>query len=175
MINSGAMVFRTRQIACLLAATALLGACTGSGDKYPSLAVRDAERITGTFAPAPTPEQEPVAPVADRATLVEIVKMAQSAYEQFVEAAPGTLRTVRAAKGMGPESNQWSRAQVALADLETYRSTTMIALADLDTLAAQAGVTFAPEDDLKAAQSQVAGWLAEQDELLDNLISETGA
>src|SRR5690606_18799558 len=43
----------------------LLGACTTPADQYPSLAIRDAERVTGTLEPAePAPYVPPETPAA---------------------------------------------------------------------------------------------------------------
>ena len=52
--------------ACLIAALGgSLGACATATEEYPSLAIRDAERVTGTLEPAPpTPYVPPATPAA---------------------------------------------------------------------------------------------------------------
>jgi hypothetical protein len=154
----------TAGIACLL------GACSANPDRYPSLAVRDAERVTGTFDPAQRPAPEPVAPVADAITLDALVARADAAHKRFLDSAPGTTRLVESSQGLGPESNEWSRAQTALADLQSHRSDAAIALGDIDLLAAEAATTFAPREEIAAAQAKVSAWVDEQDRTLTRLV-----
>lgn len=151
----------------------LLGACAGDPDRYPSLAVRDAERITGTFNPAERPAPEPVAPVTDASTLASLVAQANAAHKRFLDSAPGTTRLVEATQRLGPESNEWARAQIALADLQSHRSDAAIALGNIDLLAAEAATTFAPTEEIAAAQAQVSAWVDELDKVLITLTGVT--
>ncbi|MEL7447004.1 MAG: hypothetical protein AAGK02_14550, partial [Pseudomonadota bacterium] len=138
------------------AALTALSACAGSGDRYPSLAIRDAERNTGQFTPAlANTNQE--APVISRTDLSAIVSRASSAHDAFLALAPAARNAVESANGLSPENNNWAHAQVVLADLGTQRSETLLALGDLDLLEAKAATTFAPTNDIIEAQSRVRG------------------
>lgn len=155
-------------LAAMMAA-ALLTGCAGDKDRYPSLAIRDAERAVGAFAPAPGNTAEPIRPVASVADLSALTERAQESHRQFRAAQGGVSRLVESARGQGIESNVRQRALVALADLTAMRSDTTMAVGDLDLLKAEAATTFAPTDDIDAARALVSALLNEQDSALDNL------
>jgi len=150
-----------------------MAACS-TASSYPSLAQRDVERISGTAAAAPG-EAEPAVPAlppasADLVTrLAGLVKVAQAADRQFQSARPAAERAVASAGGVGSDS--WSGASVALARLESSRSSGMGALAELDVLYADER-DKAPTDEspttsaISAARSEVAALLDAQDKLL---------
>lgn len=149
-------------------AAMLVGACAGSGDKYPSLAIRDAERVTGQFTPDAS-DIPPIAPVASTAELADILASAASAHRNFIETRPSAQRIIEAASGSGSESDIRSRALVALADLTSIRGNTALALANLDRLEAEAATGFAPVEDIRQAQEEVARLVNEQDAVIDSL------
>jgi hypothetical protein len=121
------------RLALLVILAALSGCKSAADDGYPSLAIRPAERATGTLQPA-TPYIPPPTPPAVSDRLVQLGNEVASAHHAFEEAAPAARSTVTAARGSGPGSEAWSVAQVAIAGLESTRSRAMIALADLDRL-----------------------------------------
>ncbi|MGB3807138.1 MAG: hypothetical protein WA936_08060 [Erythrobacter sp.] len=157
-------------VLALLAAAATLSGCAGDSDRYPSLAIRDAERDTGEIAPVPQPEVEPV---VSTAALAEIVARAEGFNSRFESARPAVLRLARNASGAGPESEARARALVAIADLTSLHGRTSLALADIDRLEAEARTRFAPIEPIEEAQALVAQWVAAQDEALTNV--ETAA
>ena len=160
-----------------LAAVTLLGACANTGDtRFPSLATRPGERVSGTLTPPPAPAK-PAATAATGTRLAGIRASALAAHRRF-----GTLRAradqlSAAARGSALASEAWSVAQVALAELESARSEAAVALADLDSLyiaAADAAVPTAGSGDLEAigaARDEVTAWVAEDDAVLDGLRS----
>ena len=134
---------------CILAA-----GCASTPGDYPSLAIRDAERVSGTLQPA-----EPYVPAPiDAATLASVEGLVQQANAAYA-AYRGKLERVRAtalrARGASVGSDAWAAASVALAELETERSRTMVALADLDRLYVAAATEGAATAELANAQNTV--------------------
>ncbi|WP_404479843.1 hypothetical protein [Novosphingobium sp. BL-52-GroH] len=153
-----------------------MAACSTSG-AYPSLAQRDVERISGSASPAQgdaSPGVPALPPAsADLVTRLQgLVKVAQAADRQFQSSRAATERTVAAAGGVGTDS--WSSASVALAKLESSRSSGMGALADLDVLYADARDKAPLEESpsvtaIAAARSEVAALLDAQDAVIAGL------
>jgi hypothetical protein len=116
-----------------LATAALLGACAAPQSEYPSLAIRDVERVSGTMqvAPAPSPAPPPAFALSQLDGLAEQLRTSQA---EFVALTPASRGVVLGAAGQARDSQDWSNAQVAIAELEALRSRTMIAVADLDRL-----------------------------------------
>ncbi len=140
----------------LLAAVlcALTSACATAPAEYPNLAIRDAERVTGTLNP-PEPFV-PAPPSAETLATVEgLVERADTAYDAY----RGKLERVRAAalraRGAAVGSDAWAAASVALAELETERSQTMIPLSDLDRLYIAAATEGRATGDIEDAQDLV--------------------
>lgn len=153
-----------------------MAACSTSGT-YPSLAIRDVERVAGSGTPAegeaapPVPALPPAS--ADLVTRLQgLVNVAQAADRQFQAGRAAATRAVAAAGGVGTDT--WSAASVAMAKLESSRSSGMGALADLDVLYADARGA-APNDEspsakaIADARSQVAALLDAQDQVIDGL------
>ena len=112
----------------------LLAACASTGStRYPSLATRPGERVSGTAEPVPAPAPPP-ATAATRSRIAQLRAQAQAAHARFGERRASAATLSAAAQGSAVGSEAWSVAQVALASLETARSEAMIALADLDSL-----------------------------------------
>lgn len=157
-----------------LSALALIGACASPTRDYPSLAVRDAERVSGTLgtpAPPPAPLAIP-ASVRDRAATLE--GAARAAHADFLTAASELRAPIRAGQGNPVASEEWSAAQIALALLSGYRSETMVALADLDLIYARAvdeGLALAP---ISQARTKVESMVADQDRLITALSATPG-
>jgi hypothetical protein len=165
----------TRMRPLVLLPLALLGACASAGDtRFPSLATRPGERVSGTLQPPPAPTPPP-ATAATGSRLASLRDKALAAHRAF-EAKRGRAATLSAAAhGAAVASEAWSVAQVALADLEAARSQAMIALADLDALyvaEAAAAVPTGGSGDLTAVaatRDEVIGWIAEEDAALARL------
>ena len=158
-----------------LSAVVFLSACANTGDtRFPSLATRPGERVSGTLAPAPRPAPPP-ATAATGNRLADLRASALAAHRRFGELRGRAEQLSAAARGAAVASEAWSVAQVALAELEAARSETAVALADLDSLyiaAAAAAVPTAGSGDLDAigaARAEVTGWMADDDAVLESL------
>jgi hypothetical protein len=149
-------------------ALAGLAACSTPSGEYPSLAIRDAERVSGTI-PAPDPYVPPPtpAPVLDR--LARLTGDAASAHAAFQNQAPAARRTISAARGAGAGSESWAQAQVALAGLEAARSQAMVALADLDRIYVDAAVEATELERIAAARQRVMGMVEAENALIAEL------
>lgn len=156
---------RTLPIATL--AAVLLAGCAGSSDAYPSLAIREAERVSGEFTPA-TPDTSP-APVASGEDISAILDQAKGAHRIFQAEQPGAQQLARAAAGAGIESAEYARALVALAQLTSLRGQTVIAMSNLDDLEVKAATGFAPTEGIRAAQAEIAMLVNEQTITIDSL------
>lgn len=149
----------------------LLAACASPDGEYPSLALRDAERVSGTLEPAePAPYVPPPTPAAVLGRLEQLTADAASAHRAFLAQAPAVRSKVSAASGAGEGSDACAQAQVAVAGLQASRSKAMIALADLDRLYVDAGVQGGATDRIGAARDTVAAQVAEQDSTIDGLL-----
>ena len=148
----------------------LLAACATPSGEYPSLALRDAERVEGSFEPdtAQAPPPAPSPPSADLlARLAQLRKAAASAHSEFLSGVPAAERLARAAGSIGSDS--WASAQVALAGLDSARSETAIALGDLDVLYIDATLAADQREAIGAARAEVVRLVGEEDETLARL------
>lgn len=150
---------------------ALLGACASASEDYPSLAMRDSERITGTMAVAEPASYEP-APTAQTAleSLAVLNQQARAAHAEFVAAAPAASRTAQAARNAGVGTQAWSDAQVAIAELESQRGQLLIALADLDRIyvsTSNAGEAIAPVAEVR---NDIAALAEEENAVISELL-----
>lgn len=146
-----------------------LAACAGSSGRYPSLAYRPAERVEGSFNPAPS--IEPPAPMAEGTLgrLGQLEALARGAHARFVARAPQARSAVAAGRGADPAENRWGAAAVALADLDAIRSEAAIALGDLDLLYADATLSYTDRDAIARTRTQVIALIAEEDHILNEL------
>ncbi|WP_240530072.1 hypothetical protein [Novosphingobium sp. PC22D] len=157
-----------RPIAALVPALAL-SACASNGN-YPSLALRDAERISGTARPAaptatPAPELPPAS--ADLLTRInDLLATARKAHAVFENKRGSTNRAVGAARGASSASDSWVSAQVALADLQAARSPVVTVLAELDGLYVDA------RDAAPATVSPSAQAIVDARDSVDALVAE---
>ena len=153
----------------------LLAACASSGsDRYPSLATRPGERVSGTAVPV-APPAPPSATAATGSRLAQLRAQALAAHARFGERRASAAALSATAQGAAVASEAWSVAQVALASLETARSEAMIALADLDSLFVDAKNSAVPTggsgdvDAIGAMRDEVSGWIGEEDATLATL------
>lgn len=158
-----------RPAALFLASCGLLSACASPDGAYPSLAVRDAERVSGTLQPAVFVPEPPTA--ATLASLSELQSDAARAHQAFLAAVPAAQRMASSASGAAVGSENWARAQVAVANLESIRSRAMIALADLDRLFVVAATEGGALDDIGLARSNVIDMVFQQDRQIAALLA----
>jgi hypothetical protein len=156
-----------------LTAMLALSACNADRSRFPSLAIRPAERAYGSAQPVvpaaslPLTTQLPAG--TDLAARVAALRdSARAAHGRFLEQQGAASRIVEAAKGNSPGTEAWSRAAIALAGLTSARGEGMVALADLDRLliAATEKAAIGSDDDLKLvepAHREVAALLAGED------------
>ena len=144
----------------LAAPSLLLGGCAaGPAGDYPSLAIRDAERITGTLSvPQPYVGAPPSAAILGQLDALE--SEADAAHAAFLAEAPRASSIVSAARGAEIGSEAWANAEVALASLTTARSRTMVALADLDRLYVSAAVEGGALDAIASVRDEVQAQVA---------------
>lgn len=157
-----------------------LSACASAGGDYPSLAIRSAERVSGSGQPV-TPEPVALpAPPLDTATGQRIdlaVARARKAHASFRSAIGGASGTIAAARGSQAPADAWTAAQIALADLQSLRSDGVIAQADLDQIYAEermadpARLTPTAQA-LLGARETVDAWVEEQDRAIARLASQ---
>jgi hypothetical protein len=157
-------------LACL-PATFVLGACATPSTTFPSLAIRDSERVSGTME-APVTPVAPPAPLAP-ATLAQLdalLDTVRTSHAAFTATTPAAQRTVSNAAGSALGSDAWSAAQVAVAGLQSSRSAAMVALADLDRLYVDAAVAGAALERVTAAKAEADHLVAEEDAVIARLL-----
>lgn len=155
-------------LTALPAALALAG-CASSSTEFPSLAIRDAERVSGEIAVPSGPAQPlPLAPTL--AQLDPLMAAVREGHARFVSQAPAAQRAVAAARGAAVGAESWSVAQVAVANLEAQRSQVMIALADLDRLYASAAIEGADVSTTAAALAEANALVAQENAEIDRLL-----
>jgi hypothetical protein len=171
----GARMSRLPSCLSVVCGALALTACAADTVNYPSLARRDAERISGTSAVA-TPLAVATAPSAEvKARLPQLVERANAAHSRFAAHRGRTAELVAAASGATVASEGWSVATIALADLESARSDAMIALADLDQLFAAARIEGADSSAIADARDQVTAMVGEEDSVLASLHGRLGS
>lgn len=150
-----------------------LTACaTPASEDYPSLAIRDAERVTGQLdAPAAPPYVPPATPAEVLDRLDQLVSLATVAHDMFLAEADRTRRMVSTANGAAVASDRWADAQVALAELESARSLAMVALADLDRLYVDASVEAEETARIAAAREDVIAMVEAENTVIDSLLA----
>ncbi len=163
---------------CLLSGTtaiamaALLSGCASSKAIYPSLAIRDGERVQATFTSNAQQQIQPerASPSNDMAArLLELQATASRAHQMFLDAAPGATALVIGASNAALASARWSDAQVALADLESARSQVAVPLGDLDLMFVDAALAFEQREAIDTARNKVIAILDEEDRVLAEL------
>lgn len=165
-----------RTIAATLCLAALAG-CASTGDRYPSLSIRDAERVEGEFTvapPAPVVTPPPPLPADTAGRLTQLRAQANSAHQKFLAAVPGTRSTVAAARGAGITDDRWAGAQIALADLDSARSEAAVALGDLDLMFADAALAQELRDEIVQTRAEVTALIEEEDRVLAELRGSLG-
>lgn len=159
-------------LAALLAA-ALVAGCAADQGEFPSLARREAERVSGTLQPpqpSPQPTSAPQAPSAEiAARLDQLTAQARAAHAKFQAHEAKARQLAGAAAGAAIASEKWAVATVAISDLESARSEAMIALADLDGLHTAAVVEGRDNAAIAAARDTVTALVGAEDRVLMEL------
>ena len=145
-----------------------LGGCASADGRYPSLAVRDAERAQGTLTPSP-PEQPTGTGITDLDGLMAPLDRAKEADAMFTAQKDEVNALIQASNGLGPEDDRRARALIGYAELTSLRGQTALALSDLDQLEASAATQFKRTKDISDLQASIQQMLAQQDEALDSL------
>lgn len=162
---------RLALLPALLPALVALAGCASPNGAYPSLAVRESERVVGVMAVPTAPSY--AAPAADPAALADserLLAQAQAAHQAFLKTAPTARSAVNAAQGSARDSDRWASAQVAIADLEASRAQLMIALADLDRLTIDAAVAGTQFSDLASKRDDIAQLSDSQTQLITSML-----
>jgi hypothetical protein len=165
---------RTALLPILMAALAL-GACSKDKELFPSLTMRDGERVTGSFTPA-APEKlaSPPPSTETLGRLAQLRANAADANQRFMAAAQDAQAPVAAAHGSQPGTEAWELAQVALAELSARRSETALFLADLDQIYVETRLDAGDPAQIEAAVNEVAAELSAQDRAIDALEASLG-
>ncbi|MFC3102229.1 hypothetical protein [Altererythrobacter lauratis] len=151
----------------------LLGGCARS-EGYPSLSIRDSERVTGVIDAAAAAFTPAPATPATLAQLDTLAASARAAHQRFLAAQPTTERLVAGARGSAAGTEGWARAQVAIANLESLRSDTMIALADIDRLHVDAHTGGGDIAETGAALAEINTLVDQQDAVIAALLGQLG-
>jgi hypothetical protein len=158
-----------------LPAIFLLHACSAP-DGYPSLAIRDSERVSVTMAsPDSANFTPPPVPQATIENLDLLSANALAANERFLAATDGVRVSVGRAAGAATGSEEWSVAQVEIAGLESLRSDTMHALADIDQIFINAVIEGEEFDAASRTRDEIALLVTEQDRIISALLTTLGS
>jgi hypothetical protein len=158
----------SRHLLVLPLATAL-AACASAQSAYPSLAIRPAERATGTFRPvAAEPVLTPLAPATlDRVS--QLAADARASHQAFLAQVAGARSTISGARGAATGDDAWARGEAAFADVRAARSKTMIPLADLDRMFVDAATQGEATGGIASARDEVAALVASEDRTVNEL------
>ncbi|RGP40122.1 hypothetical protein BPTFM16_00398 [Altererythrobacter insulae] len=162
-----------RAAACVFVALSL-GACAGSGDRYPDLNLRDFERVQGSFTSAAgtTVPREPTSLAASTLSELEATLEAASArHQRFLSQANTARPIVASASGLGIEDNRWPIAQIEIADLESQNGELMSLLADLDALYSDATFEFGDRERIDRIREQVTEFHATERQVISELVT----
>ena len=156
-----------------LIAVAMLGGCAANSDRYPSLAIRDFERVQGSFEVAGEAEAfDPPAPANPSAVAqaADLVAVARLAHQEFIDLVPSATEKLLIAESLGPEDYEWTEGQLTLAKLDIQRGKVAILLGDLDLMFANASLSYEELGQIEEARDIVRQLVAQEDEILSSLI-----
>ena len=142
-----------------------LPGCAGDSERFPSLAVRDAERSSPNEDSRQAEEPASTDP-AIISNITEIVAQASDKRAAFLTREAEVQILVQAAQDSLPGDAPFDRALAAIAQLRILRGETALSLAQLDQLERESATTFAPVGEIESAQMQVQQWLSAQDAAL---------
>lgn len=169
------MTMRRAIFPAILCAMVPLAGCAADQENYPSLAIRDQERVSGVFDPV---EADPFVPTPQSGevlnNLASLRADAAAAHSRVLAAAERARVPVAAARGAEIGGDAWSAAAIALADVEAGRSETMLALAQIDLIHTAARIEGGELDGIVSALSEVEAMLIEEDRLIAALNQTIG-
>lgn len=158
----------------LAALSAVTTACASDSDRYPSLSLRDFERVQGEFTVAEgssaSLRPEPLG-IEKVSQVSESLAKANARHEAFIEQVEAARPTVIAAAGSTPEDSRWSLALVEIAELDTRRGATASLLADLDLLYADASLEFQERIAIAQARADIDALVQVERKAIDELLS----
>ena len=164
-----------RKAAFFLSSMLALSACATPRGKYPDLAIRPEERISGSMEPVAAEPYIPPKTGADvLSNIVSLRQSAQQAHAKFTAATPRARSAANAARNSHQGSEKWAVAQIALSELESSRSDAMIALAELDRLYVDAAINATELGPLSSARDDVMALVAEEDSVINQIGSLIG-
>ncbi len=156
-----------------LVVSVLLAGCSTSASDYPSLSIRNEERVTGVFDPVEAEPYVTTPPTEELTGRVDQLRaMALAANTRFQDATKKAHTPVARAQGAEEGTEAWSLAQIAIAELESSRSDAMIALADLDRLFVDAELDAVQSEKVKQARDEIEQIVHTQDEVIAAFFSE---
>lgn len=166
-----------RTLVPLAGLAAILSGCASGSDRFPSLALRDFERVEGSFGASDSSASElrpaPLG-VSQAQEVAQALSEARSRHRRFLELVGPARAKVAAATGTGPEDRRWGLAQVEIAELDSRRAGTAALLADLDRLYADASLSFAERGQIEQARGEVGAMLDQQGRVLEELLALIG-
>lgn len=146
-----------------------IAACAAGGGRYPSLELRPAERVAGTFTPVPQAEGPAPMPEGTLGKLGALEATARAAHARFVEQTPSARAVVAAGRGADVSDNRWGAAQIALADLDGIRSEAAIALGDIDLMFVDATLADSDREAIERSRQAILALIAQEDTVLAEL------
>ena len=159
----------------IVPAVLLLAACAKPG-AFPSLAIRDSERVTGTLAAPPAPAFTPPPLARDTvATLGALAGRVRVAHQRFMAAEASARTSVARGAGSSVGTDAWSDAQVAVAALESIRSDAMIALADIDRIHVDTHVIGGDVAATEQVRAEASALVAQEDRVIGALLGQLGS
>lgn len=165
------MTPRPIALPALLAVAMALSACASGGGVYPSLSVREGERVTGTFKPVPAkpalPSPPPSADVLDQ--VAQLRSDATDANQRFLTAAQAAQAPIAAANGAEPGSEEWAVAEVALSNAQARHNETVAALSGLDRIYVAAQMAGNELGKIQAAVDEVSALVDAENKRLNAL------
>jgi len=165
-----------RHFSCLVTACALPLAGCAAPEGYPTLAIRDSERVSSTFEAPPSPIYTPASLAgATLAELGELVESARTAHARFLSQAGETRAPVANAAGAERGSLGWSAAQAAIANLESTRADALIALADIDRLYVAAALEGEEMAQIEAARDEVEALVDAENRMVAEMLTTLGS
>jgi len=146
----------------------LLSACAKAAEGYPSLAIRPAERASGTWTPPP-PYVPPAPPAAALANLAALAAEARAAHDTFTAETAQATRLVGAARNASVGSEAWAQAQIARSSLGAAHSRTLVPLASMDRIYVDASNAGEDLDRIAALRAEVVALAEQEDAVLAGL------
>jgi hypothetical protein len=148
----------------------LLAGCASSSANFPSLAIREGERVSGTLQPVPgVPWVSPPAPAEALGRLGGLEAEAQTAHSAFLARADAARGTIGAGSRAEEGSDSWANAEIALATLQSVRAPALLALAELDRIYVDVLTEAAEVEEIAATREGVVAMVETEDRLIGEL------